>query len=444
MKKSITLPVGLIGRADDLAHIQSHALRGLCCSLVGVSNLGKSEFARHLSDASETGTFVYIDCNQMPEPTYRAFFMIVWRALANIIETKSPRSQDRARAMMQQLTDTTDTTNFALVFDAGLAFAMDTLAQPLVLCFDDFDEAYHALDAQAFLNLRAFKDRYPDSLVYVTATEREFTRMPWSRERGEFLELIGARVHYLHFWQADDTRRYCEYFAARENVTFSEADLTFIRDHADGHPGIVQALCFALGNVTGAPKRNAQQDRVIHQSVEKKLASDAIVQSECLKIWEDLDPDEHEALMDLARTDETSRAWQSLSAKFIVRENKGEWEFFSRVFGDYVRQQKILTQRDASGVYIDVETERVSVDGKPIEALTDLEYRLLLFLYGRMDRVCDKYAIVQGVWGEEFIDEVDDARIEKLVSRLRQKVEPDPAHPRYLLSLRGRGYKLVR
>jgi DNA-binding response OmpR family regulator len=38
---------------------------------------------------------------------------------------------------------------------------------------------------------------------------------------------------------------------------------------------------------------------------------------------------------------------------------------------------------------------------------------------------------------------VDDARIEKLVSRLRAKLEQDPANPRYLLTVRGRGYKLA-
>jgi two-component system response regulator RegX3 len=38
---------------------------------------------------------------------------------------------------------------------------------------------------------------------------------------------------------------------------------------------------------------------------------------------------------------------------------------------------------------------------------------------------------------------VDDARIEKLVSRLRQKIEPDAANPKYLITMRGRGYKLL-
>ncbi len=84
------------------------------------------------------------------------------------------------------------------------------------------------------------------------------------------------------------------------------------------------------------------------------------------------------------------------------------------------------------------------MDGQLVPSLTDLEYRLLLLLYGNLDKICDKYKIVEAVWGESYIDEVDDARIEKLVSRVRAKIEPDASKPRYLVSVRGRGYKLVR
>ena len=47
------------------------------------------------------------------------------------------------------------------------------------------------------------------------------------------------------------------------------------------------------------------------------------------------------------------------------------------------------------------------------------------------------------VWGEAYIDKVDDARIEKLISRLRAKLERNPSNPQYLITVRGRGYKLV-
>jgi two-component system response regulator RegX3 len=94
------------------------------------------------------------------------------------------------------------------------------------------------------------------------------------------------------------------------------------------------------------------------------------------------------------------------------------------------------------GVWVDEDAGDVWIGGSRIEALTDLEYKLLALLYRRVNKLTDKYEIVESVWGTDYIDEVDDARIEKLVSRLRAKIEPDAANPRYLLTVRGRGYKL--
>jgi DNA-binding response OmpR family regulator len=180
------------------------------------------------------------------------------------------------------------------------------------------------------------------------------------------------------------------------------------------------------------------------------LATDANTQTECQKIYHDLEEDERAALNQLHQAElnqvgeEPRLAQQGLQRKFIVRDTKDGLALFAPLFADYVRRQNVVRQTYPRGVYLNVDAGAVLVDGKAIETLSDLEYRLLLFLYGRFDQVCDKYAIVETVWGEEYIDKVDDARIEKLISRVRQKIEPDPAHPRYLISLRGRGYKLTR
>jgi len=92
---------------------------------------------------------------------------------------------------------------------------------------------------------------------------------------------------------------------------------------------------------------------------------------------------------------------------------------------------------------VDVDSGEVWVDGRKVPTLTNLEFRLLLLLYGRTGKICDKYQVVEAVWGQDYIDEVDDARIEKLVSRLRRKLERDPSEPKYLVTVRGRGYRLL-
>ncbi len=108
-----------------------------------------------------------------------------------------------------------------------------------------------------------------------------------------------------------------------------------------------------------------------------------------------------------------------------------------------VPTMQLTKEGDHQGVWIDVQSGEVWVDGQPISPLTSSEYSLLLLLYDNIDKICDKYKIMETVWSEDYNDEIDDPRIEKLISRLRQKIEPEPSKPRYIQTVRGRGYRLV-
>jgi len=71
--------------------------------------------------------------------------------------------------------------------------------------------------------------------------------------------------------------------------------------------------------------------------------------------------------------------------------------------------------------------------------LTSLEFDLLWFLASRPGRVFSREALMEHVWGEGRV--VDDRSIDSLVSRLRRKVEKDPAKPRYIATVWGAGYR---
>jgi len=95
------------------------------------------------------------------------------------------------------------------------------------------------------------------------------------------------------------------------------------------------------------------------------------------------------------------------------------------------------------GVWLD-DSGDVWVEGELVDPpLTHLEYNLLRLLYENQGKICSKYLIIQSVWSDKHIDVVGDSRIAKLVDRLREKVEPKPKHPCYVLTVHGRGYRLV-
>ena len=90
---------------------------------------------------------------------------------------------------------------------------------------------------------------------------------------------------------------------------------------------------------------------------------------------------------------------------------------------------------------VDVAAGVVRVNRRAV-ALSSKEFELLAYLCQRRGQVCSKDDIGHAIWAE-YQEGVYDYQIKNLMRRLRAKLEPDPAHPQLLITLRGLGYKLV-
>jgi DNA-binding response OmpR family regulator len=89
---------------------------------------------------------------------------------------------------------------------------------------------------------------------------------------------------------------------------------------------------------------------------------------------------------------------------------------------------------------IDPIAREVEVDGKPIE-LTPREFDLLYFFARHPGRVFSRLDLLNQVWGYQH--DGYEHTVNTHINRLRMKVEPDPAAPRRILTVWGRGYKLA-
>jgi DNA-binding response OmpR family regulator len=92
------------------------------------------------------------------------------------------------------------------------------------------------------------------------------------------------------------------------------------------------------------------------------------------------------------------------------------------------------------GLLVDPARRVVERDGERCE-LTTLEFDLLHFLVLRAGRVFSRDDLLRYVWGEDRV--VDNRTIDSLVSRLRRRIEPDPANPRYVQTVWGAGYRFA-
>ena len=446
----------VVTRNADVAYIMECIEDGDCCAIVGLSNTGKSTLLRsiplpavkgkYLGNRTDDYVFVYIDFNLMLELTEQGFYELILRsALAELKKLEIEQGLlDRVAASYRQLVEPANPFLVPLSFNEGLTAISEGLKQRVVLLFDEFDEPFAGLDERVLLNLRALKDKYGPRLSYVVATDQPLREPQRGAKVAEFRELFALNTLFLSTLGRDDAEQAVVQFAEEEEVELSTDDVVFIIAQAGGHPGLLEATCRVLAEVSrDYPDSYRDQS---HKLVRERLDSDISIRAECAKLWNGLTVEEQEALTAfVSRPGEPldPELERSLRQKAVMEEKEAQPSIFGQLFEGFARRQRLVKRHEPQGVRVDVDSGHVWVDGELAPDLTDLEYRLLLLLYGHLDKICDKYEIVESVWGQDYIDEVDDARIGKLVNRLRQKIEPDPSEPRYLMTVRGRGYRLI-
>ena len=91
-------------------------------------------------------------------------------------------------------------------------------------------------------------------------------------------------------------------------------------------------------------------------------------------------------------------------------------------------------------VELDPASHEVIAHGEQIQ-LTPKEFELLELLLARKGRLLTRQFLIEEIWGPGYVG--DTKTLDVHVKRVRQKVEADPHRPRYLLTVRGLGYKFV-
>ncbi len=437
-------------RQADYHFVLDCVRSGASCSIVGLSNTGKSMLLRDLAAATRdhATTFVYVDCNLMLAATDQGFYEAVLRALQ---ESLAQKREGKATGLLDVLTacyrKTVQPESPFLVplgFNDAIMETCRALPGGIVLLLDEFDEAYSTLASRVFLNLRAVHDKYRGKLGYVTATVQPLREIRTDATVEEFCELVTRHERHLGMLSKPDADALLLKQAERRAADLDEVEVDYVWRQAGGHPGLILAVGQLLIDLeAGAPDLYRKQGLAL---VTQRLDESEVAHAECVKLWQQLTPQEQEELLRFVvegAESLTKPVLASLHQEGILRNENGP-RFFGERFAAFVRRRRRAGIDYPEGIWIDVDAGDVWVDGEPVPTLTELEYRLLQTLYGRLDKLCDKYLIVESVWGQEYIDRVDDARIEKLISRLRSKIEPDSTEPRYLVTVRGRGYKLLQ
>lgn len=121
----------------------------------------------------------------------------------------------------------------------------------------------------------------------------------------------------------------------------------------------------------------------------------------------------------------------------VVARVKSQLRRYTRL-GSMPVQQNVLA---IGGVEVNDESKTVTVDGEPV-SLTPIEYSILFLLMRNAGRVYSSAAIYEAVWHESSVG--SDSTVAVHIRHLREKIEINPAEPRYIKVVWGQGYKFEK
>jgi len=132
-----------------------------------------------------------------------------------------------------------------------------------------------------------------------------------------------------------------------------------------------------------------------------------------------------------------------LGADDYVQKNCEPIELMARIEALLRRSQPSTTSPDITtlgDIHIDFRQHEVSRAGMPV-ILTPLEFRLLKYLNQHRGNIITREELLENVWSAD--GSMLSRTVDVHVAGLRKKIEEDPRYPRFLLTIKGAGYKLA-
>jgi DNA-binding response OmpR family regulator len=404
------VPHAFVNREREVELIYDHltARRGGHVALHGPLGIGKTSLLQFLADPAVAGDY------GIGEPRYATVHV----DMQSITRFSSTRFWQRTLRLAQRLpvADLEAITSPLLSRESVEMLALEDLLdaleqrhQTLVLLLDEFEWALQAGTPQeraasrGFLaQLGALMRRSPQAIAVVTATEQPLAHAVTAVDpaNGPRFAALFTPVGLTPLTRSD-MDRLLDHLLGDGTFRLDEAHRTALYSLSGGQPAAVQSAAFSVLYGLQHP------DRLVAAATAAPMAALGRHNGQLAATW--------------APSAAPDRSWTNdHTAPAEARRGNGS----------------------RRGLWMDPANGEVVVEGRFTRDLTALECHLLRILYAQPRQVFEKAELLQAVWGDAAREAASNARLEKLVSRVRQKVEPVPARPRYLRTVRGRGYRL--
>ena len=448
--------------AREVAIIAEWIATGESGAIVGPSGTGKSNLlgflsqrpdslAAHLGEKHSGLAVTLVDLNNLPGDDLATFYRVILRALYES-RAKLAGVHPSLAGTIETLYHTIKKENDPFVSQSALREALLMFQSNdirLALILDPFDRFAQTASPKILDNLRGLRDSFKGTLSYLVSVRHELAYLRDPTELGELYALLDTHVCWVGGMTPADARWVIDNIIQIRGHAFDEETIERLIELTGGYAALLKAAGLWLTRAA-VPTDPAEWLEA--------LLAETSVQNRLQTLWQSFTGEEQLLLTELQtllnQHPPDSAAYQAfcpqhrpgllrLQAKRVCLSENGAWRISSPLLAAYIAHLGLI---DTGKIYHQ-ETNDVILQGRRSleQALTPQDRKLLLFFLKHPQKVLRKDEIALALWPEaEVLDRdrgIDDARLQKAVSQLRQVVEKGVETPTYIKTIHGVGYR---
>lgn len=428
-------------RREEIKKILDFVTVGKFCQLVSVPGGGKATTLRllahnrsllrfHLGEKEKGCRFIYLNLYELPQYDEAQI----------------------AKFLLLALDETVKTQNDPLVLTKMLSGTVNKLAnqgQTIIFLFDHFDEVQNRLPRQFFQMIKGLKNLARFKFAAIFATRRDLRELVDPQILADFYDFFIDNTLYLQIFDKDAIE-----------LLFSQIEKVFGQKIKEDDQKQITALSGGHTKLTKVLTESLLRNKITLDH--KDLNLNPIVRATLLELWLFLTAQEQQALFkisrkmpvskddaleniikfDLIKQPDQPKQFDNLQFQPASPAKRGEqFPFTIPLFEEFVK----TVQPARRHFSYDPHTKEIKKGENTItDILSPQEYRLLKFLIENAGRVLERDEIIGAVWPDaQVLSGISDEAIDQLVFRLRKKIEDEPAHPKHLITVKGRGLRFT-
>jgi len=424
-------------RNEEIEKILEFIKEGNSCQIVSLPGVGRSNLLgllsynknvriKHLGENNQKFHFINLNFSEIrKKPLIEATKFIFLGLIDSLRERKMTKDYEEINKIFKESMQIKDD----LVIFAGLKKAVDYLALErgltIVFLFDRFEDYITVLDSEFFTNLRILRNRAKYKFSVVFSLNRPLEDILEGTLFADFYDFVAGKIIYLPLFNEtgmDFRLKYLEKITGKKLNSNLKDD---IFELTGGHNNLMRLATESL--------LSSSQEFKNKLELRKYLIEQKPIRSALFAVWNFLTPSE-----------------QAMLASGKIETN----EFLEKVgliknslltislLADYIKDKS--SSPDFAKISINEKGEIVKGDIIVSDILTALEFKLLKFLMDNNEQVIEKEQVINAVWGDQkTVLGVTDQAVDQLIFRLRKKIEENPNDPKFIQTIKGRGFKFV-